>query len=126
MNTRKLLVIDDEPDMSNLVRDVAITAGYEATATYRADVFQETYSPDLDVIVIDLVIPWMNGVELIHFLADSGCRASLILISGFDPCVLDSAKELAQEQGLKVIGVLPKPIRVGDLTALLNNPRTRS
>ncbi len=116
---RKLLVIDDEPDMSDFIRDVAVTVGYEAIATYRSDVFKRVYTADLDIVVLDLVIPWANGIDLIRFLADSHCQASIILISGFDPNVLDSARTLAREHGLKTIGTLTKPISSGDLIALL-------
>ncbi len=121
MNSRKLLVIDDEPDMSDYIRDVAANAGFDAVATYRADVFKQTYSSDLDVVVLDLVIPWANGAELIRYLADMGCTAAVILISGFDPEVLDSARTLAEEHGLTVISTFTKPISDVELTNVLNN-----
>ncbi len=118
---RKLLVIDDEPEIGAFIRDVAYEMDYDAIATHRPDFFEQLYSDKLDVIVLDLVMPERDGVELLRVIANLGSNASIILISGYDKGVLHSAQKLASEQGLHVVGTLTKPIRYSDLEDLLGS-----
>ncbi len=121
MKAPTLLVVDDEPDIGAFVRDVARGVGYDAVATDDANEFPPLYSSETDVIVLDLAMPGIDGIELIRLLADNRSRASINLISGFDAGVLRSARELATGQGLRVIGTLTKPISIDDLESLLKD-----
>ncbi len=120
MNTLKLVVVDDEPDMAGFVHDVAEQAGFAVEQFHNADVFREQYKPCADVIVLDLMMPGTDGVELIRFLSEVGCDSLLVLISGFDPGVLHSAQKLAIEHGLNIAGSLSKPFRHHELQQLLH------
>ncbi|WP_177419130.1 GGDEF/EAL domain-containing response regulator [endosymbiont of Lamellibrachia barhami] len=117
---RKLLVIDDEPEIGVFVRDVALDLGYEAIAIHRPDSFEEYFSDDIDLVVLDLIMPGRDGVELLRTMAGRASTASIILISGYDIGVLHSAQKLASEQGLHVVGTLTKPIRYRELEDMLN------
>lgn len=114
-----LLVVDDERDVGEFVCDVARSVGFEAMPADHPKTFKELYRDDLKVIVLDLVLPEVDGVEILRFLSDKGCRASLILVSGFDGHVLRSARELAIARGLWVVGSLAKPIRCETLETIL-------
>ncbi len=116
---RKLLVVDDEPDIGAFIRDVALDVGYEAFATHRPDAFEQIYSDSLDVVVLDLVMPGRDGVELLRSMAELGSKATIILISGYDTGVLHAAQKLAAEQGLHVIATLTKPIRYTEMKQIL-------
>jgi len=121
----RLLVIDDEPAIGELVAKIATKAGFNAISVNQPGDFANKYNVDIDVIVVDLFMPDMDGVELIRFLGDNNSRAALILISGIDSHILYSARELAEEHGLYVIGTLAKPFRNSDLRNLLTQaPRT--
>ncbi|RLJ18150.1 hypothetical protein DJ030_12180 [bacterium endosymbiont of Escarpia laminata] len=117
---RKLLVIDDEPDIGVFVRDVALDLGYEAISIHRPDSFEAFFSDDIDLVVLDLIMPGRDGVELLRTMAERASNASIILISGYDTGVLHSAQKLASEQGLHVVGTLTKPIRYRELEDMLN------
>lgn len=120
MNSNRLLVIDDEPGICEFITEVAEGVGFEAKATTTPDDFRaayKTFSPT--AIILDLVMPETDGVELLRFLADDRCRAQVLVASGVDPRVLATAKRLGDAHGLKMSGVLEKPIMVPDLEALL-------
>lgn len=120
MNSNRLLVIDDEPGICAFITEVAEGVGFEAKATTTPDDFRATYrtfSPT--AIILDLVMPETDGVELLRFLADDRCRAQILVASGVDPRVLATAKRLGVAHGLQMSGVLEKPIMIPDLEALL-------
>ncbi len=120
MNQPRLIVVDDEPDLAGFVCDVAEQAGFAVEQFHNAGLFMEKYDKRADVIVLDLMMPGVDGIEVIRFLAGIDCDALLILISGFDMGVLHSAQKLATEQGLNFVGSLSKPFRYDALHQLLN------
>lgn len=116
----RLLVVDDEWGIAQLVAEVAERAGFEALFTSDPKQFSSLYSPDIDGIIIDLVMPGMDGIELIRSLAEMRYPGALILMSGLDPKVLQCSMELAVESGLRVVGHVTKPIPLSVLKSLLD------
>ena len=117
----RLLIVDDEPDIGDFISDVAIDMGFDAIATHEATRFEEIYSSGFDVVVLDLVMPDRDGVELLRYMADQHAVTKIILISGYDIGVLHSAQKLALEHGLNVIATLSKPIIHEQLETLLGS-----
>ena len=115
----KLLVIDDEPTLSDFVAEVGELAGYEVTVSNDPASLLSKYDLTPDVIILDLVMPGFDGVEVLRRLAAFNCQARIILTSGFDRKVLESVRRLAEAKGLQVAGHLQKPVRADDLSALL-------
>ncbi len=120
MSLPKLIVIDDEIDLANFVSDVATQAGFNVRQFNNAGLFKEQYNKCADVIILDLIMPGVDGIEVIRYLAEIKCDALLILMSGFDSGVLHSAQTLASEHGLNFAGSLSKPFRAVELSELLN------
>ena len=65
----------------------------------------------------------MDGVELLRFLAEVNIWAPVLIISGFDRRVLESAFRLGEALGLAMIGPLEKPVRFQDLERVLKELR---
>jgi len=116
----RLLVVDDEPELCALVARVAERAGFAVQTTNDPSRLAELYDGGLAAIVLDLAMPGVDGVELLRELAWCGCRASIILMSGFDAKVLETAGRLGAGLGLHIAGQLAKPIRAADLIDLLS------
>ncbi len=120
MSQPKLIVLDDEVDFAEFVGIVATKAMFEVEEFNNANVFMQDYKQDADVIILDLMMPGVDGIEIIRFLAETNCDAHLILMSGFDSGVLHSAEKLTTEQGLNLAGSLTKPISPSKLNQLLS------
>jgi EAL domain-containing protein (putative c-di-GMP-specific phosphodiesterase class I) len=120
LSPNRLLVIDDQPDILEFISQVAQQCGFAVSSVDTADRFQEqltAFAPSM--IIIDLQMPNVDGVELIRLLARRQVRAPLLIASGMDARVLASAEQLGRSLGLKMSGVLQKPIMLGDLEAAL-------
>ena len=71
------------------------------------------------MVALDLGMPGSDGVELTRFLADQEYRGPVLIVSGFDRRVLDSAFRLGEALGLQMAGPVEKPVRFDVLEELL-------
>lgn len=121
MTARRLLMCDDEPDVGTFVRRIAEPLGFEVHFTDQAEDFISLYRASLpDVVILDLVMPGTDGIELLNFLAQQRSTARILLMSGFDSRIREAALLLGEAHELNMVGIVPKPVRVAELRDLLN------
>jgi len=115
----RLLLVDDEPALADFIANAARECGFEATLTSDDKSFREKFLEERpDMVALDLGMPGMDGVELLRFLADETYRSPVLIISGFDRRVLESAFRLGEAHGLTMVGPLEKPARLEELEAI--------
>jgi EAL domain-containing protein (putative c-di-GMP-specific phosphodiesterase class I) len=120
----RIIVLDDDPLTCDFVKDVAQEAGFAVLVPGGApELLSSLDSFQPDVIFLDLLMPNTDGIEVIRRLAEAGSEAQLLLASGEDYRVLNTAKSLAEARGLKVADVLEKPIRLHCLESSLRRIR---
>lgn len=118
---RRLLVVDDDPDIGELVRVVAERVGYEVTVTTKAERFMAMFAEiEPHAVVLDMVMPDVEGTELVKWLADLSFSGQIVLISGYAPIYSEMAKELGDAKGLPPVRTLAKPIDLGELREALS------
>ena len=120
MTCGTLLLIDDEPAITRLMKRVAEECGYDVVATTDADIFkQHVHDDGLALICLDLAMPGTDGIELLRFLADESCKCRVLVMSGSDRQWLHTALRLAEALGLDIAGSIPKPLQIEKLRTLL-------
>ena len=116
----RLLLIDDEPALADFLASVADECGFAPTITAEDREFRESFLDQRpDMVALDLGMPGMDGIELLRFLAEQEYRAPVLIISGFDRRVLESAFRLGEALGLSMAGPLAKPVRLELLETML-------
>jgi DNA-binding response OmpR family regulator len=116
----RLLLIDDEPTLAEFLASAARESGFEPMITARDEDFREAFLADPpEMVALDLGMPGMDGVELIRFLAAQEYRSPVLIVSGFDRRVLESAFRLGEALGLNMVGPIEKPVRLEALEARL-------
>lgn len=120
MSERRLLILDDDAMIGETIGRIAQFAGMQVHYTPSPTEFLhqvDDWAPSH--VALDLVMPEMDGVEVIHRLGQQGCGARIIITSGLGTRVLDAAARSAREQGLDIAGVLSKPFSSVALRQLL-------
>lgn len=123
MGDRRLLILDDDPMIGETIQRIAEFAGLEVHFTPDPGRFfdlLDAWRPTH--IALDLVMPTMDGVQVMARLAKLSCQAKIIITSGVGSRVLDAAGRSAVEHGLDIAGVLAKPFSPAQLRELLLGP----
>ena len=120
MSGKRLLVVDDEPEFGEFVRKVAAGSGFEVEVTSSAAAFKKVYDAfDPTVVVLDIVMPEVDGMELVQWLAERKSTVHLVVVTGYNPMYSDLARRLGEAKGLRSVTNLAKPVSLAELRAAL-------
>ena len=102
----RILIVEDEPDIANLIRRYLARAGYEVlTAPDAATALQIARERPLDLITLDVILPDADGFTLLEWLKSDPRTAAIPVI------VLSMVADDGQGRTLGAVDYLAKPIR---------------
>ena len=120
----RLLLIDDDPDMGALVERIAKRCGYAVSTTVHADDFLARLESERPShAMVDLQIPSLDGIELLRELARRGFTGPVLILSGMDSKVVNTARRFGTQSGLDIVAALTKPVRASVLSEALQAAR---
>ena len=122
MPARKVLVIDDDETFCLLLATMLSNWGYKVMTSNQAQSIDLDEMTEADIIFLDMMMPGMNGLQVLHVLSSHQIKASIVLMSGAENEVLVTAESFAKRNNLSLIGVLYKPFRINDVLAVLWAP----
>jgi diguanylate cyclase (GGDEF)-like protein len=119
-DTLRLLILDDNEMTGQTLQRIAEREGFDVRfSTVPQQFFQWLDEWNPDHIALDLVMPEMDGVQVLAELAQRNCRACIIITSGVGGRILEAAGRSAAEHGLRLTGVLQKPFTPAEFRSLL-------
>lgn len=116
----RVLVIDDEPSVCELIETVAESVGFDSMSARTRDEIEVALGGRFDVVVLDLSLGELDGIEIMGRLAAVRKGLPIVLVSGADTTLLASARKIAEMQKLRVVATLAKPFGVDTLGSALS------
>jgi CheY-like chemotaxis protein len=121
---QNILVVDDEPDVRDSVKYVLDRAGYSVrTAESAMDALAELARNPTDLVITDIIMPQINGVEAIESIRRAFPSVRIIAISGggnfgvteYQPAAITTIAYLASAEKAGAHLVLTKPFETVEL-----------
>lgn len=119
-----VMVIDDDPVLRAIIDGYFMKRG--STTVYHAANGQEALdvlasNPSIDLIVNDLNMPQLDGVELLRAFKTAGVSCPIVILSGTIDVVITMAEELAASLELNVVAAIRKPFTVEKMDEVLSS-----
>ncbi|KFF59772.1 histidine kinase [Cryobacterium sp. MLB-32] len=114
----RILVVDDEPFTGKLLHHMLTGIGFTDVTVRESgaaalELVGGLIPPEL--ILLDLNMPGMDGIELVRKLVEHDYNGSVVLVSGEDERVLQTAVYLVRAHHITVLGHLNKPVSAVEL-----------
>ena len=115
-----ILAVDDNEVILSLISEVAKVNGYDLRTAHNAEEFFASYEKKKPALMmIDIVMPDMDGLEMIQRLAADDCQIPLVIMSGYEYVDDQGIKLLAKK--LNLVSFLRKPFDIAELMELFSN-----
>jgi DNA-binding response OmpR family regulator len=118
--TRRVLIIDDDEGFREFARDAALIKGWTvetaSNGTEGCDAFQR-FNPD--IVILDIVMPEMDGFEVLNWMAGRRADCKIIVLTGYNPNYASTAERIRNAEGLPQVTLLTKPVRLSTLVAAM-------
>jgi DNA-binding NtrC family response regulator len=112
----RILVIDDDQQLANMLVEFLVKLGYQVTAVYGGrEGLTQFEQGDFQLVILDLKLPDMDGLEVLEAIKAVDSRAEVLMITGYGTIELSVT---SVEKG--AYALIPKPINLESLELILN------
>lgn len=130
INTLNFLVIEDDDFQREVIVDILARLGAmhvtEArTGNEALNILNETDSSPIDIILCDLNMPEMDGMEFLRHIGTSHSSIATIIMSALDGALIESVRKMASAYGINLLGAIEKPITPAHLETLFSLYKAR-
>ncbi|WP_293766098.1 response regulator [uncultured Aquitalea sp.] len=120
----KLLILEDQVVLRKLIsRQTGFFSRYPTDIdefSDAAEALRSVAEHRYDLIITDIGMPGMSGIDFIKNLSAMGCNASLLIVSGYDVKILEVIASMGRAQGLPAVHFLTKPYSMDAFLDKLN------
>ncbi|GJL74216.1 EAL domain-containing protein [Nitrosomonas sp.] len=119
----KILLVDDDTFMLKILTKMLNNQGFKSVEACDNGADALIKIDDIntrpDLILLDLNMPNMDGIEFVRYLVERKYQGSLILVSGEDERMLKTAEKLVHAHKIPMLGYLHKPVSPDKLAAII-------
>jgi len=113
--TVRILVIDDDQQLANMLVEFLVKMGYQATAAYSGrEGLTQFEQGDFQLVILDLKLPDMDGLEILEAIKAVDSRAVVLIITGYG--TIESSVNAVKKGAYDFI---PKPINLESLELII-------
>ncbi len=130
MSRGRILIVEDEKDISDILEEMLALFGYAVTAIGNGlEAWRQVSQKEFDLVLTDLRLPGIDGIELLTKMRLHGIKTPVLIISGVD---LQSRRAVLNKLG--PYDSIQKPFKMEDLNDRLskllkdarqNQPKTK-
>lgn len=118
-DSRRLLVVDDQVEITDLIREIAGAEGYDVHTLNQSSQFFDRFEQiGPDVVCIDIHMPDVDGIEILRWLSNANAASRVVILSGGDPLFTKVAERIGEAASLD-IHTLVKPFSLSDFREIL-------
>jgi EAL domain-containing protein (putative c-di-GMP-specific phosphodiesterase class I)/DNA-binding NarL/FixJ family response regulator len=125
INELNILVVEDDDFqrrmVANMLRSLGVTGVSEAGNGMQAlEVIRGAHARSVDIALCDLNMPEMDGMEFLRHLGHEHHNIAIIITSALDGKLLASVGRMTRMYGIKLLGIIEKPILLAQLKELIS------
>lgn len=114
MNNNKILVVDNELEILNVLQDVLSILGYSSVVvTSGKDALEIFEKGKFSLVITDMVMPDINGLDLLKKIKELDSNIPVVIITGFGSEVIEEAIQAGAD------GYIEKPFKIEDIKNIL-------
>ncbi len=114
------LIVDDDPDILAYQGTLLEALGFRVEHTKSVRGLAPLLKRNPDLILIDLMLPERDGVQVLQAFASAKVSSAIVLTSAAQDRVLNAAESVARMSGLNILGYLRKPVWEEDLKRVID------
>jgi two-component system, OmpR family, response regulator ArlR len=113
----RILIVDDEPAVANVLADAISAQGHGATVVYRGDdALARLGEMRYDAVFLDVLMPGMSGIDVLRRIRATQAELPVIVITGHA-----QEYEIQEARALGVSGIIEKPFILKHLSTALGS-----
>lgn len=122
MQSKKILLVEDDPEVASFIYKGLTEAGYEVTvATDGTSGFRIATTGDLDLLILDVMLPGINGLEICRGIRQQDKTVGILLLTA-----LGNAENIVAGLNSEADDYLVKPFKFVELLARIKSILRRS
>lgn len=112
-----ILVVDDEPDITQLLQDILEDEGYQVNTAANAEIADDIYTNHpIDLVLLDIWMPQEDGISLLKRWHESGLKSQVIMMSGHG-----TIETAVQATKLGAYDFIEKPLSIAKILICVEN-----
>jgi DNA-binding NtrC family response regulator len=117
----KILVVDDDRQLADTLQAFITKLGYKAVVAYGGREGLDRFErEDFQLVITDLMMPEMNGIELLETIKEQDHRATVLVVTGY--ATIESAVDAIKKGAYDFI---PKPFNMKELEVIIDRALER-